>query len=108
MMRQTESSAASAEPIERVPGIGEGSSRVSTGRPNCSPNCDLRQGAITAADRDDCQGGARDQCVARLADAGRDRDRHKAVGSIPLDVRQEPDRNPARRGDALAGCLLLT
>ena len=44
-----------------------------------------------------------DEGIARFPDTGRDRDGDKAIGSLPLAVGQQPDRNPARRRDALAG-----
>src|SRR5204863_1934860 len=66
---------------------------------------DLRQRAMAAADRDERQRGAGDEGVTRFPDTGRDRDRDKPIGGLPLALGQQSDRDPARQRCALAGCF---
>ena len=52
---------------------------------------DLRQGTETVADRDEAERRARDQCIARFADAGGDDDFNVRISERRIGVGQHAD-----------------
>ena len=70
--------------------------------PELAAECDLGERAEAVADRDQAERRARDQRVARLADAGGNRNADEGIGVRRVGFRQQAEREAADARHAFA------